>query len=50
VVRLDGTNDEEGRRLLSDAQLPGLEVEATMLGAAERVVELAAGAPALQAR
>jgi succinyl-CoA synthetase beta subunit len=50
VVRLDGTNDEEGRRLLSDAQLPGLEVEATMLGAAERVVELAAATPALQAR
>ena len=50
VVRLDGTNDEEGRKLLSDAQLPGLEVEATMLGAAERVVELAAGTPALQAR
>jgi succinyl-CoA synthetase beta subunit len=49
VVRLDGTNDEEGRRLLSDAHLPGLEVEATMLGAAERVVELAA-APALQAQ
>jgi succinyl-CoA synthetase beta subunit len=43
VVRLDGTNDEEGRRLLSDAELPGLEVETTMLGAAERVVELAAG-------
>jgi succinyl-CoA synthetase beta subunit len=50
VVRLDGTNDEEGRRLLSDAQLPGLEVEATMLGAAERVVELAAATPALDAR
>ncbi len=40
VVRLDGTNDEEGRRLLSEAGLPGLEVESTMLGAAERVVEL----------
>jgi succinyl-CoA synthetase beta subunit len=40
VVRLDGTNDEEGRRLLADADLPGLYVEATMLGAAERVVEL----------
>jgi succinyl-CoA synthetase beta subunit len=50
VVRLDGTNDEEGRRLLRDAQLPGLVVEATMLGAAERVVELAAGTPALQTR
>ena len=49
VVRLDGTNDEEGRRLLSAAHLPGLVVEATMLGAAERVVELAR-APALQAR
>jgi succinyl-CoA synthetase beta subunit len=42
VVRLDGTNDVEGRRLLADADLPGLEVEATMLGAAERVVALAA--------
>jgi succinyl-CoA synthetase beta subunit len=50
VVRLDGTNDEEGRRLLSDAQLPGLEVEATMLGAAERVVELAAATPVLETR
>jgi succinyl-CoA synthetase beta subunit len=40
VVRLDGTNDEEGRRLLAEAALPGLHVEATMLGAAERVVEL----------
>jgi succinyl-CoA synthetase beta subunit len=50
VVRLDGTNDEEGRRLLSEAQLPGLQVEATMLEAAERVVELAAAAPAVEAR
>jgi succinyl-CoA synthetase beta subunit len=40
VVRLDGTNDEEGRRLLAEAALPGLHVEATMLDAAERVVEL----------
>jgi succinyl-CoA synthetase beta subunit len=50
VVRLDGTNDEEGRRLLREAQLPGLEVSATMLEAAERVVELAAATPTLQAR
>jgi succinyl-CoA synthetase beta subunit len=50
VVRLDGTNDEEGRRLLADAQLPGLEVCATMLEAAERVVELATATPTLQAR
>jgi succinyl-CoA synthetase beta subunit len=41
VVRLDGTNDEEGRRLLADAALEGLHVEATMLDAANRVVELA---------
>jgi succinyl-CoA synthetase beta subunit len=41
VVRLDGTNSEEGLRLLADADLPDLHVEKTMLGAAERVVELA---------
>jgi succinyl-CoA synthetase beta subunit len=48
VVRLDGTNDVAGRQLLADAQLPNVHVEATMLGAAQRVVELAAaqGAPA----
>jgi succinyl-CoA synthetase beta subunit len=50
VVRLDGTNDEEGRRLLKEAQLPNLQVEATMLEAAERVVELAANTPTVQAR
>jgi succinyl-CoA synthetase beta subunit len=41
VVRLDGTNDEEGRRLLAEAELPNVHTEATMLAAAERVVELA---------
>ena len=41
VVRLDGTNDQEGRRLLDEASLPGVHSEATMLGAAQRVVELA---------
>src|SRR3954471_9402440 len=41
VVRLDGTNDEEGRRLLAEANLPNVHIEATMLGAAARVVELA---------
>ena len=41
VVRLDGTNDEEGRRLLAEADLPNLHTEATMLGAAKLVVELA---------
>jgi succinyl-CoA synthetase beta subunit len=41
VVRLDGTNSEEGLGLLADADLDNLHVEKTMLGAAERVVELA---------
>jgi succinyl-CoA synthetase beta subunit len=41
VVRLDGTNSEEGLGMLADANLPNLHVEKTMLGAAERVVELA---------
>jgi succinyl-CoA synthetase beta subunit len=40
VVRLDGTNSEEGLGLLADADLPELHVEKTMLGAAERVVEI----------
>ena len=44
VVRLDGTNDEEGRRLLAEADLPNVHTEATMLGAAKRVVELAGDA------
>jgi succinyl-CoA synthetase beta subunit len=42
VVRLDGTNDQEGRRLLADAQLPNVYTESTMDGAAQKVVELAA--------
>lgn len=41
VVRLDGTNDVEGRRLLAEADLPNVHTEATMLGAAQKVVELA---------
>jgi succinyl-CoA synthetase beta subunit len=41
VVRLDGTNSEEGLELLADADLPNLHLEKTMLGAAEKVVELA---------
>jgi succinyl-CoA synthetase beta subunit len=45
VVRLDGTNDEEGRRILAEAKLPNVHVEKTMLGAAARVVELAGEAP-----
>jgi succinyl-CoA synthetase beta subunit len=42
VVRLDGTNDVEGRKLLAEANLPNVHTEATMLGAAKKVVELAA--------
>jgi succinyl-CoA synthetase beta subunit len=41
VVRLDGTNDKEGRALLAEADLPNVHAEATMLGAANKVVELA---------
>jgi len=42
VVRLDGTNAEEGRRLLAEAAPENLYVEPTMLDAAKRAVELAA--------
>src|ERR1700757_1500999 len=41
VVRLDGTNDEEGRRLLAEANLPNVFTEATMDDAARKVVEVA---------
>ena len=42
VVRLDGTNGEEGRAMLAEAQLPNVYTESTMDGAAAKVVELAA--------
>ena len=41
VVRLDGTNATEARRLLAEAAPPNLHVEPTMLDAARRAVELA---------
>jgi succinyl-CoA synthetase beta subunit len=44
VVRLDGTNSEEGLKILAEAALPDLHQEKTMLDAARRVVELAGGA------
>jgi succinyl-CoA synthetase beta subunit len=44
VVRLDGTNDVEGRKLLADADLPNVFSESTMDGAAAKVVELAKAA------
>jgi succinyl-CoA synthetase beta subunit len=43
VVRLDGTNSEEGLEILAEADLPNLHQEKTMLDAARRVVELAGG-------
>ncbi|MFY9888949.1 MAG: ADP-forming succinate--CoA ligase subunit beta [Streptosporangiaceae bacterium] len=44
VVRLDGNNAAEGRRILSDAGLPVVEQVATMDDAARRAAELAAAA------
>ena len=41
VVRLDGTHSEEGLALLAESGLSNIHHETTMLGAAERVVELA---------
>jgi succinyl-CoA synthetase beta subunit len=42
VVRFDGTNAEEARRLIAEADRGELYVEPTMLDAAKRAVELAA--------
>jgi succinyl-CoA synthetase beta subunit len=44
VVRLDGTNSEEGLGILAEAGLSNLHQETTMLGAAQKVVELAGAA------
>jgi succinyl-CoA synthetase beta subunit len=41
VVRLDGTNADQGRKMLADAPHPRLTPADTMLGAAEKAVELA---------
>ena len=41
MVRLDGTNSEQGLEILAEAALPNLHQEKTMLDAARRVVELA---------
>jgi succinyl-CoA synthetase beta subunit len=43
VVRLDGTNAEEGRRILEGAGHPGIVPAETMLEAAERAASLAHG-------
>ena len=42
VVRLDGTNAEVGRHILTEAALSNLHAESTMLDGARRAVELAA--------
>jgi succinyl-CoA synthetase beta subunit len=42
VVRLDGTNAEEGRKILAEAGHERIVPEETMLSAARRAVELAA--------
>jgi succinyl-CoA synthetase beta subunit len=42
VVRLDGNKAQEGRAILADAGLPGVEQNDMMDGAAQRVAELAA--------
>ncbi|MGA3151230.1 MAG: ADP-forming succinate--CoA ligase subunit beta [Streptosporangiaceae bacterium] len=44
VVRLDGNNAAEGRRILAEAGLPTVEQVATMDDAARRAAELAASA------
>jgi succinyl-CoA synthetase beta subunit len=43
VVRLDGTNDVEGRQILADANLPNVHPAKTMDEAAKMVVDLAKG-------
>ncbi|HEX3127908.1 MAG TPA: succinate--CoA ligase subunit beta, partial [Thermoanaerobaculia bacterium] len=44
VVRLDGNNVEEGRRILAEAAHPLVTVEETMDGAARKAAELASAA------
>ena len=41
VVRLDGNNVDEGRRILSEANHPLVTMVETMDGAADKVAELA---------
>ena len=44
VVRLDGNNAAEGRRILTEARIPVIEQVGTMDGAAKRAAELASTA------
>jgi succinyl-CoA synthetase beta subunit len=43
VIRLDGTNADEGHAILADHLSEKLQIEPTMVAAARRVVELAGG-------
>jgi succinyl-CoA synthetase beta subunit len=43
VVRLDGTNDVQGREILANASLPNVHTASTMDEAAQKVVALAKG-------
>jgi succinyl-CoA synthetase beta subunit len=43
VVRLDGTNAEEGRKILAEAKHDRIVPAATMLEAARQAVDLAKG-------
>jgi succinyl-CoA synthetase beta subunit len=45
VVRLDGNNVEEGRRILAEFDHPLVTIEETMDGAARKAAELAALSP-----
>ena len=49
VVRLDGNNVEEGRRILAEANHPLVTIEETMDGAARKAAELASAAHELKA-
>ena len=44
VVRLDGTNAEEGRRILADANLPGIVTADTMWDGAQQAADLSKAA------
>jgi succinyl-CoA synthetase beta subunit len=46
VVRLDGTNAEEGRKILADAKHERIIPASTMLEAAKQAVDLGKVAPA----
>jgi succinyl-CoA synthetase beta subunit len=46
VLRLDGTNADEGRRIIADANHPRIVSVATMDAAANEAARLARGAPA----